>query len=108
MVVAVVVFALSALRFGYRYFRYSRVRRHARTDGASSALLIGRQIRIGERSIQGGQSEGAVIRLDSAGAEVSGEEEIATDVGAPRQSLVDGAHTALGVVDSNVDSREVG
>src|SRR4051812_26047637 len=36
------VFALSALRFGYRYFRYSRVRHHARTEGASSTLLIGR------------------------------------------------------------------
>jgi len=36
------VFALSALRFGYRYFRYSRVRRHAQTEGASSTLLIGR------------------------------------------------------------------
>ena len=36
------VFALSAFRFGYRYFRYSRVRRHARTEGASSTLLIGR------------------------------------------------------------------
>src|SRR5438128_10606112 len=36
------VFALSALRFGYRYFRYSRIRRHARTEGASSTLLIGR------------------------------------------------------------------
>src|SRR5437667_5351325 len=36
------VFALSALRFGYRYFRYTRVRRHARTEGASSTLLIGR------------------------------------------------------------------
>src|ERR1700749_2958867 len=36
------VFALSALRFGYRYFRYSRVRRHARTEGASATLLIGR------------------------------------------------------------------
>jgi len=36
------VFALSALRFGYRYFRYSRVRRHAQTEGASSTLLVGR------------------------------------------------------------------
>lgn len=36
------VFALSALRFGYRYFRYTRVRRHAQTEGASSTLLIGR------------------------------------------------------------------
>jgi FlaA1/EpsC-like NDP-sugar epimerase len=33
---------LSALRFCYRYFRYTRVRRHARTDGASRALLVGR------------------------------------------------------------------
>ena len=30
------------MRFGYRYFRYSRVRHHARTEGASSTLLIGR------------------------------------------------------------------
>ena len=36
------VFSLSALRFGYRYFRYSRVRRHARAEGAVSTLLIGR------------------------------------------------------------------
>ena len=36
------VFSLSALRFGYRYFRYTRVRRHARTEGASPTLLIGR------------------------------------------------------------------
>ena len=33
---------LSALRFAYRYFRYTRVRRHARADGAAPALLIGR------------------------------------------------------------------
>src|SRR5438105_11704853 len=31
---------LSALRFAYRYFRYTRVRRHARTDDASPTLLI--------------------------------------------------------------------
>ena len=36
------VFFLSALRFAYRYFRYTRVRHHARTEDASSALLIGR------------------------------------------------------------------
>jgi FlaA1/EpsC-like NDP-sugar epimerase len=36
------IFFLSALRFAYRYFRYTRVRRHARTEGASPALLIGR------------------------------------------------------------------
>ena len=33
---------LSASRFAYRYFRYTRVRRHARAEGASPALLIGR------------------------------------------------------------------
>ncbi|GIQ74403.1 nucleoside-diphosphate sugar epimerase/dehydratase [Bradyrhizobium sp. RD5-C2] len=36
------VFALSALRLGYRYFRYSRTRLHARSDDAASALLVGR------------------------------------------------------------------
>lgn len=36
------IFSLSALRFSYRYFRYTRVRRRAQTAGASSALLIGR------------------------------------------------------------------
>ena len=36
------VFFLSGLRFAYRYFRYSRMRYHARTEGASLALLIGR------------------------------------------------------------------
>ncbi len=36
------VFFLSALRFAYRYFRYTRTRYHARTEGASPALLIGR------------------------------------------------------------------
>jgi FlaA1/EpsC-like NDP-sugar epimerase len=32
---------LSVLRLAYRYFRYTRVRRHARTDDASPTLLIG-------------------------------------------------------------------
>src|SRR3954467_6861639 len=36
------VFFLSGLRFAYRYFRYSRTRHHARTEGASATLLIGR------------------------------------------------------------------
>ena len=36
------IFFLSVLRFAYRYFRYTRVRRHARGEGASPALLIGR------------------------------------------------------------------
>src|SRR5712672_3419136 len=33
---------LSALRFAYRYFRYTRVRHHARAEDASPTLLIGR------------------------------------------------------------------
>jgi O-antigen biosynthesis protein WbqV len=33
---------LSALRFAYRYFRYTRALRRARTDDASPTLLIGR------------------------------------------------------------------
>ncbi|HKU06631.1 MAG TPA: SDR family NAD(P)-dependent oxidoreductase [Bradyrhizobium sp.] len=33
---------LAAPRFAYRYFRYTRVRRHARIEGASPALVIGR------------------------------------------------------------------
>jgi FlaA1/EpsC-like NDP-sugar epimerase len=33
---------LSALRFAYRYFRYTRVRRHARSEDASPTLLVGR------------------------------------------------------------------
>src|SRR6266702_2704887 len=36
------VFTLSALRFGYRYFRYSRTRHHARSEDAAPTLLIGR------------------------------------------------------------------
>src|ERR1700722_12380865 len=34
--------SLSALRFAYRYFRYTRVRHHARSEDASPALLVGR------------------------------------------------------------------
>src|SRR5882724_13416891 len=36
------VFALSGLRFAYRYFRYSRTRQHARAENAPRTLLIGR------------------------------------------------------------------
>lgn len=36
------IFFLSALRMAYRYFRYTRVRRHARTQDAAPTLLIGR------------------------------------------------------------------
>src|ERR1035437_9459309 len=35
------VFFLSALRFAYRYFRYTRIRHHARAEDASPTLLIG-------------------------------------------------------------------
>ena len=34
--------SLSALRFAYRYFRYTRVRHHAKIDDASPTLLVGR------------------------------------------------------------------
>ncbi|THD70208.1 MAG: polysaccharide biosynthesis protein [Bradyrhizobium sp.] len=55
------VFFLSAARFAYRYFRYTRVRRHARTEAASPALLIGRaaDAEILLRAIE----SGAVTRL---------------------------------------------
>src|ERR1700750_1960683 len=33
---------LSAARFAYRYFRYTRVRHHARVEDAAPALLVGR------------------------------------------------------------------
>src|ERR1700751_168428 len=36
------IFFLSALRFAYRYFRYTRLRHHARPEAASPELLIGR------------------------------------------------------------------
>ncbi|QAU45986.1 SDR family NAD(P)-dependent oxidoreductase [Bradyrhizobium guangzhouense] len=36
------IFFLSALRMAYRYFRYTRVRRHARAEDAAPTLLIGR------------------------------------------------------------------
>jgi O-antigen biosynthesis protein WbqV len=52
---------LSALRFAYRYFRYTRVRHRARTDGAASALLIGRAADV-EVLLRGIES-GAVTRV---------------------------------------------
>src|ERR1700732_5626926 len=33
---------LSASRFAYRYFRYTRVRRHAKSEDAAATLLVGR------------------------------------------------------------------
>src|ERR1700692_2599953 len=55
------IFFLSALRFAYRYFRYTRVRRNARTDGASLTLLVGRAADA-EILLRGIES-GAVTRL---------------------------------------------
>jgi FlaA1/EpsC-like NDP-sugar epimerase len=55
------VFFLSALRFAYRYFRYSRAIRHARTEDAAPTLLIGRTADV-EVLLRGIES-GAVKRL---------------------------------------------
>jgi FlaA1/EpsC-like NDP-sugar epimerase len=55
------VFSLSALRFGYRYFRYTRAVHHARTEDASPTLLIGRAADV-EILLRGIES-GAVKRL---------------------------------------------
>src|ERR1700682_238856 len=56
---------LSTLRFAYRHFRYTRVRRHARTDGASSALLIGRAA--DAEILLRGIEKGGVARLGAGG-----------------------------------------
>src|SRR3981081_3560480 len=55
------VFSLSALRFAYRYFRYTRALRHARTEDASPTLLVGRAADV-EILLRGIES-GAVKRL---------------------------------------------
>ena len=55
------VFFLSASRFAYRYFRYTRVRHHARAEGAPPALLVGR-VADAEILLRGIES-GAVKRL---------------------------------------------
>jgi O-antigen biosynthesis protein WbqV len=56
---------LSALRFAYRYFRYTRVRHHARADDASPTLLVGRTADA-EILLRGIES-GAVKRIWPAG-----------------------------------------
>jgi FlaA1/EpsC-like NDP-sugar epimerase len=56
---------LSALRFAYRYFRYTRVRHHARAEDASPTLLIGRTADA-EILLRGIES-GAVKRIWPAG-----------------------------------------
>jgi FlaA1/EpsC-like NDP-sugar epimerase len=55
------VFSLSALRFAYRYFRYTRTLHHARTEEASQTLLVGRAADI-ELLLRGIES-GAVKQL---------------------------------------------
>ena len=55
------VFFLSSMRFAYRYFRYTRTRRHARTEGALPTLVIGRTADA-EVLLRGIES-GAVTRL---------------------------------------------
>src|SRR6201995_227075 len=55
------VFYLSALRFAYRYFRYSRAIHHARAEDASPTLLVGRTADV-EVLLRGIES-GAVKRL---------------------------------------------
>ena len=59
------VFFLSALRFAYRYFRYTRVRRHAKEDAAAPVLLVGRAADA-EVLLRGIES-GAVKRIWPAG-----------------------------------------
>src|SRR5258708_3043434 len=55
------VFFLSALRFGYRYFRYTRTRHHARSEDASPTLLVGRTA--DAEIVLRGIENGAVRRL---------------------------------------------
>ncbi|HXQ04701.1 MAG TPA: SDR family NAD(P)-dependent oxidoreductase [Bradyrhizobium sp.] len=55
------VFFLSALRFGYRYFRYTRTRHHARAENAASTLLVGRAA--DAEIVLRGIENGAVKRL---------------------------------------------
>src|SRR5712664_1202740 len=55
------VFSLSALRFAYRHFRYTRALHHARAEDAAPTLLIGRAAEV-EILLRGIES-GAVKRL---------------------------------------------
>jgi len=55
------IFFLSGARLAYRYFRYTRVRRNARSEGAASTLVIGRAADA-EILLRGIES-GAVTRL---------------------------------------------
>src|SRR5450432_2170606 len=55
------IFFLSGLRFAYRYFRYTRARRHAKSEEASPTLLIGRAT--DAEVVLRGIESGAVKRL---------------------------------------------
>jgi FlaA1/EpsC-like NDP-sugar epimerase len=55
------IFFLSALRFAYRYFRYTRARHHARSEDTAPTLLIGRAADV-EILLRGIES-GAVKRI---------------------------------------------
>jgi FlaA1/EpsC-like NDP-sugar epimerase len=55
------VFFLSALRFAYRYFRYTRALHHAREENAAPTLLIGRTADV--EILLRGIENGAVKRL---------------------------------------------
>ena len=72
------VFSLSAMRFAYRYFRYTRALRHARTEDSSPTLLVGRAADV---EITVGQGE-----LDQVLARIPIKPERAWSVGDPRLS----------------------
>jgi O-antigen biosynthesis protein WbqV len=59
------VFFLSALRFTYRYFRFTRTRNRARTGGAAPALLIG--LAADAEIVLRGFESGAIKRLHPVG-----------------------------------------
>jgi O-antigen biosynthesis protein WbqV len=59
------IFFLSALRFAYRYFRYTRTRNKARSGGASPALLIG--LTADTEIVLRGFENGAIRRLQPVG-----------------------------------------
>lgn len=59
------IFFLSALRFVYRYFRYTRTRNRARTGGAVPSLLIG--VAADAEIVLRGFESGAIRRLQPIG-----------------------------------------
>lgn len=59
------IFFLSALRFGYRYFRYTRTTNRARSGGAAPALLVG--LAADAEIVLRGFESGAIKRLQPIG-----------------------------------------